>query len=117
MANHNESVSRDISTIPDNPLPLTLAEGANIISASAGGGDQEYVNLTIPEGSQLDSLVLDSYSILDRAFIGVQQGNIFTEPPDDSAIRENKNILGYTFFGNHVHSKRTNPLRRIAVPG
>ena len=98
MINYDESVSGDISSNPTSPLELTLAVGSNTISASTGGGEQEYVTLTIPEGLQLDSVVLESYTPNDVGFIGVQQGDTFTEPLDDSAIRGN--ILGYTLFGN-----------------
>ena len=98
MINYNESVSGDISSNPASPLEFTLAGGTNTISATTGDGDQEYLALTIPEGFQLDSLVLESFTPNDVAFIGVQQGDTFTEPLDDSAIRGN--ILGYTLFGN-----------------
>jgi len=98
MTNYNEAVNGDISNNPENPLQLSLSEGANRITATTGDSDQEYVTVTIPQGFQLNSLVLESYDSSNVAFIGVQEGNTFTEPLDNSAIREN--ILGYTLFGN-----------------
>ncbi|MEO0933582.1 MAG: hypothetical protein AAFY21_07415, partial [Cyanobacteria bacterium J06641_2] len=98
MTNYNEAVNGDISNNPENPLQLSLSEGANRVTATTGDSDQEYVTVTIPQGFQLNSLVLESYDSSNVAFIGVQEGNTFTEPLDNSAIREN--ILGYTLFGN-----------------
>ncbi|MEM6401188.1 MAG: DVUA0089 family protein [Cyanobacteria bacterium P01_D01_bin.116] len=98
MSNYDEAVNGDISNNPENPLQLSLSEGANRVTATTGDRDQEYVTVTVPEGFQLNSVVLESYNPNDVAFIGVQEGNTFTEPLDDSAIREN--ILGYTLFGN-----------------
>ena len=97
-SDYDEAVSGDIANDPNNPLVLPLSEGTTTLSATSGGGDQEYVTVTVPEGFQLDTLVLESYSVSDVGFIGVQEGNTFTEPLDDSA--ERGNILGYTLFGN-----------------
>ncbi|MDB9527174.1 pre-peptidase C-terminal domain-containing protein [Oscillatoria sp. CS-180] len=95
---YDEAVGGDISNDPSNPLTLPLTEGTTRLTASTGDSDQEYVTVTVPEGFELSSLVLEAYSPNDVGFIGVQQGSTFTEPLDDSAIREN--ILGYTLFGN-----------------
>ena len=96
---YSEAVSGDISDDPSNPLTLDLAEGAGTtrLSATTGGGDQEYVTVTIPEGFQLDSIDLESFSPNDVAFIGVQEGTTFTEPLDNSA--DTSEFLGYTLFG------------------
>ena len=94
---YDEAVGGDISDSPANPLTLALAEGETQLSAATGDGDQEYVTVNVPEGFQLESLVLASYSPNDVGFIGVQEGTTYTEPLDDSAVREN--ILGYTLFG------------------
>ena len=98
MSNYDEAVNGDISNNPASPLQLSLSEGANRVTATTGDRDQEYVTVTVPQGFQLNSVVLESYNPNDVAFIGVQEGDTFTEPLDDSAIREN--ILGYTLFGN-----------------
>lgn len=71
IVNYDEAIDGDISDDPNNPLSLILAEGTNSISATTGGGEQEYVTVTIPEGFQLDSLVLDSFTPNDVGFIGV----------------------------------------------
>ncbi|MEB3356617.1 MAG: DVUA0089 family protein [Synechococcales bacterium] len=95
---YDEAVGGDISDDPASPLELPLSEGTTQLSATSGGGDQEYVTVTVPDGFQLDSLVLESYSAgSDVAFIGVQEGSTFTEPLDESA--DTSNILGYALFG------------------
>ena len=94
---YDEAVSGDISDNPNAPLTLDLSEGTTRLSATTGGGDQEYVTVTVPEGSQLDSIDLESYSPNDVAFIGVQEGSTFTEPLDNSA--DTSQCLGYTLFG------------------
>ncbi|ACB54023.1 hypothetical protein cce_4675 [Crocosphaera subtropica ATCC 51142] len=98
---YDEAVSGDISGDPNNPLILPLSEGTTTLSATTGGGDQEYVTTTVPEGFQLDSLVLESFSTPDDpGFIGVQSGTTFTEPLDNSA--DTGNFLGYLTFGSEV---------------
>ncbi|MEM6451333.1 MAG: hypothetical protein AAF703_13570, partial [Cyanobacteria bacterium P01_D01_bin.105] len=94
---YDEAVSGDISDDPNNPLELELSQGETRLSATTGGGDQEYVTVTIPEGSQLESINLDAYEPNDVAFIGVQEGSTFTEPLDNSA--DVSEFLGYTLFG------------------
>ena len=95
---YDEAVSGDISGNPSDPLDLPLAEGTTRLSATTGGGEQEYVTVTIVEGFQLNSLTLDSYSAGgDVAFVGLQEGTTFTEPLDNSA--DTGNFLGYTLFG------------------
>ncbi|NEP16792.1 MAG: hypothetical protein F6J97_07785, partial [Leptolyngbya sp. SIO4C1] len=94
---YDEAVSGDISNNPNSPLELPLSEGTTRLSATTGGGDQEYVTVTVPDGFQLDSLVLESYTPNDVAFVGVQEGSTFTEPLDNSA--DTSEFLGYTLFG------------------
>ena len=94
---YDEAVSGDISNDPTNPLELPLSAGITPLSVTTGDRDQEYVTITIPEGLQLDTLVLESFSESNVAFIGVQEGDTFTEPLNDSAVQGN--ILGYALFG------------------
>jgi len=94
---YDEAVSGDISDDPNNPLALDLAEGTTRLSATTGGGDQEYVTVVVPDGFQLASIDLESYSPNDVAFVGVQEGSTFTEPLDNTA--DVSELLGYTLFG------------------
>ncbi|MEO1387489.1 MAG: pre-peptidase C-terminal domain-containing protein [Cyanobacteria bacterium J06634_6] len=94
---YDEAVSGDISSDPNNPLVLDLAEGTTRLTASTGNGDQEYVTVTVPEGFELSSLLVEAYTPNDVAFIGVQEGDVFTQPLDNSA--DTSEFLGYTLFG------------------
>ncbi|MEL6763335.1 MAG: peptidase, partial [Cyanobacteria bacterium J06607_6] len=71
---YDEAVSGDISDDPNNPVGLALVEGTTQLSAATGGGDQEYVTVTVPDGFQLESILLEAYSQSDVSFIGVQEG-------------------------------------------
>ena len=95
---YDEAVEGDISNDPSSPSELSLSEGTTTLSATTSDGDQEYVTVNVPEGFQLDTVVLDAFSESNVAFIGVQEGDTFTEPLDDSA--DTGNLLGYTLFGN-----------------
>jgi hypothetical protein len=99
---YDEAVSGDISDDPANPLELPLTEGTTTLSATTEDGDQEYVTVTVPEGFQLDTLVLESFSNDNAAFIGVQEGDTFTEPLDESA--DAANLLGYALFGGRART-------------
>ena len=97
----DESAGEDISNDPNNPQDLILAAGPNSIVASTGPGieDQEFFTITIPEGHQLDEIILQSFSTSGNpAFIGVQSGELFTEPLDNSA--DVAALLGFTLFGD-----------------
>ncbi|MDY7020043.1 MAG: hypothetical protein SWJ54_01610 [Cyanobacteriota bacterium] len=94
---YDEAVSGDVSDDPTKPIELPLLEGITPLSVTTGDRDQEYVTVTIPEGFQLDTVVLESFSESNVAFIGVQEGETFTEPLNDSAVRGN--LLGYALFG------------------
>lgn len=97
--NYDEAVDGDISDDPSNPTQLTLSPGTTTVSLSTGDKEEEYLTVDIPDGFELDSLVLESFSPeRNVAFIGVQQGDEFTEPLNrDSA--DIGNLLGYNLFG------------------
>lgn len=97
IMNYNETIDGDISGNPASPLALELAAGDNILRATSVAGDREYVTVTIPDGLQLDSVELDSYTSADEiAFAAVQRGDVFTEPPRQTNVA---NLLGYSHFG------------------
>lgn len=102
VVGYDEAVSGDISNDPTNPLELLLTEGTTTLSATTEDGDREYVTVTVPEGFQLDTLVLESFSNDNAAFIGVQEGDTFTEPLDESA--DTANLLGYALFGGRART-------------
>ena len=93
----DESVHGDLSGDRLIPTPVNLALGINTLIASSLTGDREYVRMTIPAGMNLSGIVHVSWVSTDPlAFIGVQQGASFTEPPTGTNVA---NVLGYTHFG------------------
>lgn len=97
----DESIDGDLSDDRINPTSLVLSLGSNGIVATSQPGDREYVHLNLPTGLILSGIVLVSYESDDPiAFIGVQEGTTFTEPPEGTEVA---NLLGYTLFGDeHV---------------
>ena len=95
---YDEAIAGDISGDMANPLVLPLSEGANILSATSVAGDVEYVMVIIPEGFQLESIVLQHYHALTDgiAFAAIQNGCVFTEPTQNTNVA---NLLGYSHFG------------------
>jgi hypothetical protein len=94
---HDEAVHGDLSDNRLAPTAYTLPAGTGSLRATTGAPDLEYVALTIPTGNKLAGITLVSYEGLDiTAFIGVQAGSVFTEPPATPNVA---NILGYAHYG------------------
>lgn len=105
---HDEGVDGDLSGDRFIPTAYTLAFGTNSVIATSVSGDREYVTLSVPAGMQLDSVVLFSYVGVDlTAFIAVQAGTTFTEPPTGT---DANNLLGWTHFGPGVGNVGTDIL-------
>ncbi len=110
---YNEAVDGDLSGDRFAPTDLMLSFGSNTLTATSVSGDLEYVTLTLPVSLQLDAIMLNSYiSTDDQAFIAVQSGTIFTEPP---AAPNPANLLGWTHFGTAMNQVGTDILDNIAV--
>jgi hypothetical protein len=96
----NEGIDGDLSNSGAAPTALALSFGSNTLTATSIGGtgiDREYVAFSMPSGSQLSQVVLTAYASADAlAFIGVQSGSTFTEPPTGT---NPGNLLGYSHFG------------------
>ncbi|MGH1392461.1 MAG: Ig-like domain-containing protein, partial [Trichormus sp.] len=105
---YNEAINGDISGDRNSPLVLQLIEGTNSLTATSVRGDREYVTFTVPEGYQLDTLVLAAYeSTDDVGFAAVQRGSVFTEPPTGTNVA---NLLGYSHYGPGLDQLGTNIL-------
>ena len=108
---HDEAINGDITDDPNNPLPLQLADGDNIISGSVVSPDRDYITVNVPAGSQLSGMLLNEYtSTGSQSFIGIQAGSVFTEPPTDTVV---ENLLGFALFGTTMTG--TNILPVIAT--
>lgn len=100
----DESVDGDLSGDRLNPTVLNLTVGSNTVVASqqgaASGLDVDYLTVVVPAGAQLARLDCTSYSAVDGnsnlAFLGVQEGPIFTT---DAAATKASDLFGGTVYG------------------
>lgn len=112
---HNEAIQGDLSGNPAAPTAYTLPLGVNTLIATSVRNDLEYVALTIPAGRTLSSLMLASYTSVDPiAFIAVQSGAVFTEPPTGTNVA---NLLGWAHFGPAFGQVGTDILDDIGAGG
>jgi hypothetical protein len=96
-SNYDESVNGDLSGIRLAPTVISLGAGSNTITATSVAGDLEYYTVTVPVGFELSAITLVSYVSLDNlAFVAVQNGTVFTEPPTGTNVAQ---LLGWTHFG------------------
>ena len=112
----NEAVQGEISGNRNSPSLLPLTVGTNTITATTGGGDLEYLRLSVPAGGRIDSLTLQDYSGNDGiAFIGLQQGTTFTVDANSAAPGD---MLGYAHFGTFAGNVGSNLLPAMGTaPG
>lgn len=107
----DESADGDLSDDRFNPSVIPIVAGGNLIDSASGNLDREYFTMNIPDGHELSGIILESYSGGDgTAFIGVQQGTTFTEPPDSA---DPANLLGYAHFGTDFDQVGTSILEEI----
>jgi hypothetical protein len=81
--NFNETNDGDLSGTPGMPTTWELQSGANQLVGSAGLGaapDYDLLAFTIPAGHQLNSLVLDAFSLnaSSLSFVALQPGGVWT---------------------------------------
>ena len=94
---YDESVDGDLSNDGLSPTVLVAGSGANTLSGSTIAGDLDYFTFNIADGATLDSIILLEFSSSDDlAFIGLQSGSQFTEPPDNPNVA---NLLGWVHMG------------------
>jgi hypothetical protein len=93
----------------------TVALGDNVVTGATGRNDLDYLTFEVPAGHTLAAIVLEDYQSLDnKAFMAVQAGSVFTEPPDASEV-EVGNLLGYVLFGSGEAAKGHDLLPLMAV--
>ena len=98
-SNYDEAVDGDVSDDPSNPTQLNLSPGTTTVSLNTGDREEEYLTVDVPDGFELDSLVLESFSTeRNVAFVAVQEGDEFTEPLNRDST-DIGNLLGYDLFG------------------
>ncbi len=97
---YDEGVSGDISGDRFNPTQGgVLALGSNTLSASVVDGDRDFLTFTVGAGMELAAVNVTTFdSVLgNRAFMGIQTGNVFTLDPD---VPNPAALLGYVLFGS-----------------
>lgn len=110
---YSEIVSGDLSGDLTAPTVLTTTVGGNIVSAVSTQGDREYFRVAVPTGHALEAIFLNSYASADeKAFIAIQTGESFTEPPTGTNVA---NLLGYTHFGPSVEAVGSNILDNLGI--
>jgi hypothetical protein len=95
--NYDEGVDGDLSGNQLAPTSISLDPGSNTVTATSISGDREYFTMNVPSGFQLSAIMVNSYVSTDMvAFIGVQNGTTFTEPPTGTNVA---NLLGWAHWG------------------
>jgi len=94
---HDESIHGDLSGDRFNPTALLPSLGDNSIIGETVRGDLEYFTVHIAAGRALGAIFVDGFtSTDDLAFIAVQEGTTFTEPPESPDVT---NLLGWWHLG------------------
>ncbi len=110
---YSEAERGDLSGDGVLPTVLTTTVGGHIVSAVSAQGDREYFSVVVPTGHQLEAIFLNSYASADaKAFIAVQAGDTFTEPPTGTNVA---NLLGYSHFGPSVEAVGSNLLDNLGT--
>lgn len=98
---HDEAVDGDLSDQFDNPTgPFILEVGEQDVIANQQSDDVDYFSITIPEGLELDELVLQDFDAADpnnQAFLGMQEGLAFTT---DASSTTASDLLGGITYGS-----------------
>lgn len=94
----NEAADGDLSNDRLAPTSFLFVPGTHSLLASTGGGNLDYLTITVPPGAQFTELRLASYEGDDQlAFAAIQAGSTFTEAPD---FPDQANLLGWAHFGS-----------------
>jgi hypothetical protein len=111
----DETIDGPLSNDRLAPTAVDLVPGINSMLGTTVSGDREYVTMSIPSGQKLSQIILESYVGIDgTAFIGVQSGTTFTEPPTGTNVA---NLLGYAHFGPGVGNDGLDILPEIGAGG
>ncbi|MFK7937487.1 MAG: T9SS type A sorting domain-containing protein [Saprospiraceae bacterium] len=95
----NFTFDTDLSNDRLNPSIIEFTETMTTVSDCTQSGDLDYFTFEVPADTELTSIQLTQYDVADnnnRAFIGIQSGSTFTEPPMGTNVA---NLLGGLVFG------------------
>jgi hypothetical protein len=114
-------------TLGDNSLSFTL-DNPTPVAVDKSNRDLDYFYVTVPKKYSLTQLILTQYNPSqpstggpsdEIAFISIQKGNVFTEPPQpaippETALPNPANLLGYTLIGS---TDAANNFPSVEAPG
>jgi hypothetical protein len=108
----NEAVNGDLSNNQAAPNAFVTSLGTNSVTGTVGGSEtQDWINLTIPAGLKLSSVVLFSYQSADpQGFTGLQAGTSFVGSPFVAG-----SYLGYAHFGTAASNGSDLPSNVVGV--
>ena len=93
----DEATDGDLSGNRLAPSSLALTPGDNTLTGTTIVGDLDYLTITVPAGFTLTQINLLSFvSVDDLAFIGIQAGSTFTQPPTGTDVTA---LLGWAHYG------------------
>ena len=99
-ASFDEGLDGDLSDDRFAPTGLLLDPGANVVTATQQGvpRDIDYLTVSVPVGQVLAAIVLDDYVAGpgNQAFLGLQEGTVFTVDPGLPIVGE---LLGGIVYG------------------
>jgi hypothetical protein len=94
---YDEASNGDLSNDGLAPTVLDAGEGDNTLGGYTVSGDLDYLTFNVGPGLQLEAIMLWVFdSTDDLAFMAVQSGSQFTEPPVGT---DPGNLLGWVHFG------------------
>jgi hypothetical protein len=119
---YNEAVFGDLSSEPAFPSPLPLShtineQSSNTLTGAVGGGDLDFLLLTVPEYHTWTNMMLTIYSGSSQSFAGLQTGDVWTAGVG-GAINP-ASLLGWTHFGPAAGASATvgqDLLDNLAIP-
>jgi len=91
---NNRELDSDFSDDPKNPTFLEFSNNEILISDGFGGFDRDYITFTVPENSQVKSIILKSFTGEDDiAFFALENKNKYT------ALDDISKMISYGHFG------------------
>jgi hypothetical protein len=96
-SSYNEATDGDLSGNRLAPSTLSLTPGDNTVTGTVIAGDVDYLTINVPLGYTLAQINLLSFvSVDDLAFISIQAGSTFTQPPTGTDVSQ---LLGWAHYG------------------
>jgi hypothetical protein len=93
-ANHDEAADGDLSDDPDNPTPLAIDAGANVITGQATDIplDRDIITLNVPDGLEITAIELTQFVLVSTPsdggmLVALEEGSQITDFNSSAALR------------------------------